>query len=674
MRCPASVAASALATALCLVVPACALNTPGQKPEELTTARAVHRLPPEEAKRSYPVHLRAVLTYYDPYIDSRRGAIFVCDGSGCVFVSIPARPILPLHAGDQVDIDGVTGPGDYASIVEAPGVRVIGKSALPSKPHRATTDDLFSGAYDCEWVEAEGRVRSAHYEANNVALEITANERSFTAVSVRQPGANYDALVDAEVRITGNTAPVFNSRRQMVGVHLFFPTPGQIRVLRPAPNDAFAIPPMPLSELFRVSTGPDLYRVHMQGTVTLNWPAQMLCIQSGSEAICVDTLQKTAVPLGTPVDVVGFPAVRSFKPTLEDALFRPSRSVAGSALPVRVSGGRVVSDALEARLVEIDAELIGQDLASAQPTLMLRAGGVLIPAILPKEALRHAQPHWKDGSWLRVTGICSLQIDTWSISRGDGIVKPESARILLRSVDDIVVLRAPSWWTPEHTLDSFVAVCLLIVGAAAWIVILRHSVKQRTRALRNSEERLRHLSEHDAVTGLPNRILLNDRLDMALKRAHRTGGWVGLLLVDLDGFKAVNDKLGHRAGDELLCEMARRLSQCVRLSDTVARIGGDEFVVLLPDLRAPADAESIAAQIVSAVALPLLVEGGASAVVTVSIGIVTYPDGAADPEKLIHCADEAMYAVKNSGKNGFRKYPANGARQQVQSHPRVTTG
>jgi diguanylate cyclase (GGDEF)-like protein len=130
---------------------------------------------------------------------------------------------------------------------------------------------------------------------------------------------------------------------------------------------------------------------------------------------------------------------------------------------------------------------------------------------------------------------------------------------------------------------------------------------------------------------------------------------MGLLMVDADEFKIVNDALGHQAGDKLLRKLADRLSSCVRDTDTVARIGGDEFVVLLPDLRIPAEAESIAAKIVAAVAQPYEIDQS-QAVITVSVGVVTYPEAGSDLEMLMHCADEAMYAAKEKGKNSFQLY------------------
>jgi diguanylate cyclase (GGDEF)-like protein len=372
----------------------------------------------------------------------------------------------------------------------------------------------------------------------------------------------------------------------------------------------------------------------------------------------MQTTQTATVPVGSFVDVVGFPAIDLFKPSLEDAVFRIAGSAASPPQPAAITPGKVVSADLDGKLVEIDAELIGRDVAASDPTLMFRADGVLFPAILPRNVALGATLPWKDGSLVRITGVSNVQVDSLSTNLSEGAVRPDSVHILLRSLDDISVLKAPTWWTAEHTYESFSIVGVLVLGSFAWIVVLRHRVALQTRALRGSQERLRHLSEHDALTGLPNRILLNDRCQNSLKRAVRFQSCLGLLMVDADEFKIVNDALGHHAGDKLLCELAERLCKCVRETDTVARIGGDEFIVLLPDLRIPAEAESIAAKIVAAVARPYAI-GHTQALITVSVGVVTYPDAGADLDALMRCADEAMYAAKEKGKNSFQVYRPN---------------
>jgi len=667
----------AMAAAVCCSASAQSPSGPEGQLRTLTKAREVHNFPVEQAARSYPVHLHAVVTYYDPYIDTRHGALFACDSSGCVFVAISPGPVLPIRAGDAVDIQGVTGPGDYAPVVLSGRVRREGQSHLPLNPPEISLPRLLTGVFDCQWVKVEGRVRNVHLEPHNAILEIAAEGGSITAITPREPEADYESLVDSLVHIQANAAPLFNQSRQMVGVHAFFPSLRELSVIQAAPRDPFSVPAVTISQLFRFAPAAELlHRVHVRGNVTLDWPGRILCIQNGKDGICMQTTQAAAVAVGSLVEVVGFPAINQFKPTLEDASFRVSGQSSASA-PRPIAPGDALQGDLDGQVVEIDAELIGQDPVASDPTLLLRAGSLLFSATLPKDAVGAAST-WKEGSKLRITGVCSVQVDPLSTSLGEGSVRTQSVHILLRTAGDITVLRTPSWWTPQHALESFAGVGLVVFAALAWIAVLRHRVDQQTKALRASEERLRHLSEHDALTGVPNRLLLDDRLQTSLERAVRFQTCLGLLMVDLDGFKDVNDVFGHHVGDMLLCELAERFSACVRATDTVARMGGDEFIILLPDLHVPAEAERIAAKIVAAASTPMSIDEMQVAV-TVSIGLVTYPEEGSDVESLLRCADEAMYTAKEEGKNRSRVYRRKtvddgGAGEQVPRQVPVPTG
>ena len=164
------------------------------------------------------------------------------------------------------------------------------------------------------------------------------------------------------------------------------------------------------------------------------------------------------------------------------------------------------------------------------------------------------------------------------------------------------------------------------------------------------------LAYFDSLTGLPNRSLFGDRLQQALKSAERNNTHIGLLFMDLDGFKSVNDTLGHQIGDLLLEEVSLRLSQAVRAEDTVARMGGDEFIVLVVDLqedRAKDDLALVANKIRSSVASPMIL-GEHQTFVTCSVGIAIYPEHAVTAEELVIHADIAMYHAKNSGRDAFQ--------------------
>ncbi|WP_428564270.1 MAG: diguanylate cyclase domain-containing protein [Solidesulfovibrio sp. DCME] len=170
---------------------------------------------------------------------------------------------------------------------------------------------------------------------------------------------------------------------------------------------------------------------------------------------------------------------------------------------------------------------------------------------------------------------------------------------------------------------------------------------------RRAEELITRMSLHDGLTGLPNRALYMDRLRQTLHLAERSGEKAAVYFIDLDRFKAVNDAFGHEAGDRVLVEAARRLSACVRRSDTVARLGGDEFVALTPGVGDVANASLIAGKLVAAMRAPFLVQGQ-RAVLGASVGVALFPDDASRAGDLLRLADAAMYAAKNAGRNAWR--------------------
>jgi diguanylate cyclase (GGDEF)-like protein len=182
---------------------------------------------------------------------------------------------------------------------------------------------------------------------------------------------------------------------------------------------------------------------------------------------------------------------------------------------------------------------------------------------------------------------------------------------------------------------------------------LENVVAARTEKLEAANRQLRHLATHDALTGLPNRVLLDDRLAQAVAHANRDGQPFALLAVDLDRFKLINDSLGHRAGDGVLDEVARRLASVVRDIDTVARTGGDEFVVVISPSGAPEDAVAIAHRAKDMLRAPMRVSG-VELHVTCSVGVAYYPTDANSADSLIARADAAMYCAKQRGRNNVQ--------------------
>jgi diguanylate cyclase (GGDEF)-like protein/PAS domain S-box-containing protein len=215
--------------------------------------------------------------------------------------------------------------------------------------------------------------------------------------------------------------------------------------------------------------------------------------------------------------------------------------------------------------------------------------------------------------------------------------------------------------------DAWVSTTKLPLRDEQGVIIGTFGVSRDVTAQVLAEQALAHQALHDAVTGLPNRLALMDRLAQALLALDRTHGRVAVLFVDLDNFKMINDSLGHEAGDRVLVEVGRRLARISRRADTVARFGGDEFVLLCSGLRADDDVRLIASRAVRSIGRKF-VEDGLDLTVTGSIGVVVTSDPSAEPGALLQQADIAMYDAKGAGRDGFRMFDATLHAQALASH------
>ena len=220
---------------------------------------------------------------------------------------------------------------------------------------------------------------------------------------------------------------------------------------------------------------------------------------------------------------------------------------------------------------------------------------------------------------------------------------------------------------PERPDDASIWIFDDITAERATREALERAVAERTAELKSAntrleseiaerkqaEERARHLADHDALTGLPNRRLLEDRLTQALALSYRNRQQTAVMFIDLDRFKTINDSLGHSVGDQLLKEVAVRLVKQLRIGDTICRIGGDEFVVVLPEVKRTSDVAQVAQKVIEQLSLPAVVEER-ELTVTPSIGISVFPEDGRDAETLIRNADAAMYHAKESGRANYQ--------------------
>ena len=218
-------------------------------------------------------------------------------------------------------------------------------------------------------------------------------------------------------------------------------------------------------------------------------------------------------------------------------------------------------------------------------------------------------------------------------------------------------LTADTEWTYIRKDGSRLDVQLIVspltdeAGNMFGILSVAYDITERKRV----EEHISHIAHHDALTGLPTRTLLRDRLLVALGRARYNQSSIALLMVDLDNFKRINDTIGHHAGDAVLVSIANRLRASLRRADTVARMGGDEFVVMLEDIHSVDEAERITQKLLDAIMQPITINGEIHTI-TASVGVCTYPARAEDEESLLRNADAAMYFAKAEGRNSYQVF------------------
>lgn len=292
--------------------------------------------------------------------------------------------------------------------------------------------------------------------------------------------------------------------------------------------------------------------------------------------------------------------------------------------------------AIERRSVEIEAELA---YLAQQP---LQAGGAAAFA----ELMRTARALTLDGRTLAAeAGVdgpaLARRIDTLGSELHDALER--TLRAQRRRINDSTVAQI----RVGEALRGYVG--WLVAGSIAVLAGLfgfyRWAKLREARAL----ERIAHLAHHDTVTDLPNRALLQDRLAQEVARARRNQLGFAVVMLDLDGFKGVNDRWGHAAGDEVLARAAERLRACMRASDTVGRLGGDEFLAILPDVG-DEGAVVVAEKVRGALEQPFAISAGAASL-SASVGIAFYPRDGEDPDTLQRAADAALYEAKRGGKN-----------------------
>lgn len=773
-----------------------ALVAAAQAAPPVRTTAEVRALPAARAAQGLPVELKAIVTYHDP----TSGDFFVQDSTGAIYVETAAPIATP--AGARVTITGVTA-ADFTNDIRQAAIVETGIGPRP-EPRVLPLGRLVSGAEDCAFVVTTGRVRSAYiisdHSESRLEMRLEDAGRSIGAQVLNYAGLSPDSLTGATVRVTGVSAGHFNDRKQLIGSGVRVQSAADVVIVRPATPAPFSLALCPIDRLLASGRGlPVGRRGHVAGVVTCVQSGRSLVVQEGNAPLQVHTRQSTPVSPGDRVEVTGFLAFGDYSAVFEDANYRVIGGHAELSAMVVPPGGEL-NGAFDSKLVSIQAELTGVASSASRLTLVVKAGGALFPAVLEATVIPAALANLPPGTLLRVTGVCF--VEARGVFRG-----AHGYRMVLRSPDDIRVIRLAPWWTADRLLYGAGGLLILVIAAVAWGATLRMRVRAQTaemqrvlearaireeriaairearayvlerinsreplasvlgsvarlvesffsgaigyvhllatngdlelaassrpdaalqhrlqripaqtsaelcaRAVRENQlvvlegspaacacpihsanhkllgtvsvdfpggrpadpltplmetgsqlaalaienrrlyESLEYQALHDALTGLPNRTLLDVRLGQALESVRSPGDSISAAYLDLDGFKWVNDRYGHAAGDVFLQKAAQRLLGAVREGDTVARIGGDEFMVISRGVHSRSEAVEICSRLRAALAEPLDLGGGLCLPCSASIGVALFPDDAHTMEDLKRSADRAMYAAKSGGK------------------------
>jgi len=718
----------------------------------LTTLDSVRRLSNAEAAKGIPVAITATVTYFRSY----RKNMFVEDGSTGVFVK--ATTDVKLFPGDRVLIKGVTHEG-YLPYVVSSDLTPLGHGTL-AKPIPASYEDLIGPGDDSMLVTASGVVRAANMDAPSAEHTTGATLKMLTdggTVDVeldKVTPSELEALLDAEVAVTGVAGGRFDGKVQKTGIVLHVSSLDDVAIVKRAAVDPWSLPITPMDEIqggYRVD---DLSRrVRVSGVVTYYEPGSAVVLQNGARSLWITTRSFSPLRIGDQADATGFPATNAGFLQLTASEIRDS-GVAAPVAPLPATWQQLASSQHIFDLVSIEGKVAVTAREAAQDEYVLESDGYEFSAVYqhPVGVGVSSLAPMKDipvGSRIRVVGIC-VPLNSNPFSQNAHF------NILLRSPDDIEVLTPPGVLNARNVALFFGALLLvaLVAGMRGWnlehknrrnVVSLAYMEQRRARILedinysrplagtleritelvsvrlngtscwchvaegatlgnrpsRLSAESFRtvehpipsrtgqplgslfaafasgtkpsvaerealamaaalatlaietsrlysdlvHRSEFDLLTDVQNRFVMEKKLAAMIQAARQSASVFGLIYIDLNQFKRVNDVHGHLVGDFYLQEVAQRMKRQLRPGDTLARLGGDEFAVLVPVVHSRDEVEEIAGRLESCFHEPFVrdecvIHGSAS------MGIALYPEDAETVETVLSAADASMYVAK----------------------------
>ncbi|MFL6619711.1 MAG: response regulator [Povalibacter sp.] len=459
----------------------------------MTSSEAIRRLPNEVAARAYPVDVTAVLTA----IHYQRDSLIMQSGNVGIYVDATDQSLERLSVGSRVRVRGVTWPGGFAPVITHPQIEYLGPAALPT-PVNVDPGAAASGVYDSRYVQIEGLVRPLQKTPLGYQFNLVTPVGLVGVVMVRNDDASLaESLVDARTRLRGVFSSTFNNERVLTGYRLYLDSPQSIEVLDSSPT-ALSIPLKPINELLRFS-GDDQgsRRVRVRGMVTLK-QADKLYVQDETGSLRIESAD-AAAQLGDSVEAVGYPTPNVNGTSFSDAVIRVLDSHVDIE-PRSLSAPEVLTGNVQNKLVTIEARLLNQVSGSAQQILVLRDGYSMFNALL-SDAIPLGD--LREGSIVRVTGVTDVQQQRVALSTTSTAV---SFRLLLRSPNDVELVRAAPWWNLRHAWPALALLVLLICISMLWVIVLRRRVQAQTAQIEEQRAFLRNV-----IDLTPNYIFVKDR-------------------------------------------------------------------------------------------------------------------------------------------------------------------
>ncbi|MGH9435423.1 MAG: hypothetical protein ACRD06_05435, partial [Terriglobia bacterium] len=458
--------------------PSAAAVQPDSAPPVVTRIIQIRKMDQSEAAKGYPVHLTAVVTYFDPLWPD----LFIHDSTGGIWVDLP-KGARPLASGDLITIDGVTEQPDFAPQIGRARYRVIGRAPLP-RAVKVSYQQMASAQEDSQWVEIEGIVRSESFRAQQHRLILKlAMAGGMVAVTIHTPPSGRSKppdLVDAMVALDGACGANSNAQRQLVGVTLSVPSLNQVRVVERGPPKPYLLAAQPIARLQTYASGEvSGHRIRVRGVVTLFSPDHYLYIQDSTGVLYVQTSQRTRLRPGDRVDVVGFSGVVDQHPALEDSIYR--RMGSGPVpTPTNITAAVALQGEHDSALVRITGRLTQVAHTPDGELLVLRQGSNVFTAVSRDSSARTALSRMGVGGEIQITGICVVDFDFTG--------QTTSFKIRFGGPRDVAVLQTPSWWTAPHALElgGLLGVAILVV--LGWAGVLRRRVLRQTEIIRATLE------------------------------------------------------------------------------------------------------------------------------------------------------------------------------------------